>query len=105
MLALCLFSLAGIPPTAGFFAKIFLLASGVETGHFTWVTIAALNMVISLYYYLKVVRAMFMEPNESPIRRIAAGPFANTALFICLIGVLLAGVIGSVYKIIDSIIY
>jgi NADH-quinone oxidoreductase subunit N len=104
-LALCLFSLAGIPPTAGFFGKIFLLTSGSETGNFTWVTLAALNMVISLYYYLRIVRAMFMSQNDRPIEKIKAGVSANAALAICVAGVLLAGVASSVYKIIDSLVY
>ncbi len=105
VMALSLFSLAGIPPTAGFFGKIFLLASGSESGNFTWVAIAALNMVVSLYYYLRIVRAMFMEKNDRPLEKIHAGLHANTALAVCLAGILLTGVIGSVYKIIDSLVY
>jgi NADH-quinone oxidoreductase subunit N len=61
ILTLALFSLAGIPPTAGFFGKLFLLTAGASKGSYWFIIIAALNMVISLYYYLRVVRAMFME--------------------------------------------
>ena len=51
VLALALFSLAGIPPTAGFFGKLFLLTAGASKGSYSFITIAALNMIVSLYYY------------------------------------------------------
>ena len=57
VLAISLFSLAGIPPTAGFFGKFFLLMAGAGQGNYLLITIAALNMVISLYYYLKIIKA------------------------------------------------
>jgi NADH-quinone oxidoreductase subunit N len=66
MLTLSLFSLAGIPPTAGFFGKFFLLMAGAGKGNYLFITIAALNMVVSLYYYLRVVKAIFMDENEEP---------------------------------------
>jgi NADH-quinone oxidoreductase subunit N len=57
-------SLAGIPPTAGFVAKYMLFASVIETGHITVAVIAALNVAVGLYYYLRVVVAMFIsEPS------------------------------------------
>ena len=70
VLAIALFSLGGIPPTAGFFGKFFLLLAGAGKGNYLLITIAALNMVISLYYYLKVIKAMFMDANENPIEKI-----------------------------------
>ncbi|MES1219139.1 MAG: NADH-quinone oxidoreductase subunit N, partial [Bacteroidota bacterium] len=63
VLAISLFSLAGIPPTAGFFGKFFLLLAGAGKGNYLLITIAALNMVVSLYYYLKVIKAVFMDDN------------------------------------------
>jgi NADH dehydrogenase subunit N (EC 1.6.5.3) len=62
-----LFSLAGIPPTAGFFGKFFLILAGAAKGNWLLITIAALNMIISLYYYLRVVKAMFMDHNAAPL--------------------------------------
>ena len=59
---LALFSLAGIPPTAGFFGKLFLLASGASRGEFLFILFAALNMVLSLYYYLKLVKTILPIP-------------------------------------------
>ena len=72
VLTISLFSLAGIPPTAGFFGKFFLIMAGAGKGNYLLITIAALNMVISLYYYLKVVKTMFMDANEHPIEKIKA---------------------------------
>ena len=54
-------SLAGIPPTAGFIAKYYLFAAVIETGHTTLAVIAALNVAIGLYYYMRIVVAMFMS--------------------------------------------
>ena len=64
ILALSLFSLAGIPPTAGFFGKLFLLTSGGANGSYLFITIAALNMIISLYYYLRLIRSVFIDKND-----------------------------------------
>src|SRR6186997_3336109 len=70
VLAIALFSLGGIPPTAGFFGKFFLLLAGAGRGNYLLITIAALNMVISLYYYLKVIKAIFMDANDDPIESV-----------------------------------
>src|SRR5882724_9519685 len=70
ILALSLFSLAGIPPTAGFFGKLFLLTAGAAKGNYWFITIAALNMIVSLYYYLRVIRSVFMDKNNAPVNRI-----------------------------------
>lgn len=97
VLTISLFSLAGIPPTAGFFGKFFLLASGASKGNYILITIAALNMMVSLYYYLRVVRAMFMEKNDNPIEKIKAGVSANTALVICMAGIIAIGFVSDIY--------
>ena len=65
VLTIALFSLAGIPPTAGFFGKFFLLMAGAGRGNYVLIVIAALNMIIALYYYLRVVKAIFMDMNET----------------------------------------
>jgi len=66
-LTLCLVSLAGIPATAGFIGKFFLLGAAVREEYFSLVIIAVLASLISVYYYLRVVVYMFMqEPEESP---------------------------------------
>jgi NADH-quinone oxidoreductase subunit N len=97
ILALALFSLAGIPPTAGFFGKLFLITSGATKGNYMFITIAALNMIVSLYYYLKVVRAVFMDKNETPVEKINIHPSTKFALIICGAGIVLAGVFSWIY--------
>jgi NADH-quinone oxidoreductase subunit N len=103
VLTISLFSLAGIPPTAGFFGKYFLLMAGAGKGNYTLITIAALNIVISFYYYLKVVKAIFMDANEQPIERIAIPAISRTAMLICVSGTLLIGFISWIYDHIYSL--
>jgi NADH-quinone oxidoreductase subunit N len=98
VLAISLFSLAGIPPTAGFFGKFFLLMAGAGRGNYLLITIAVLNMVISLYYYLKVVRAIFMDSNENPVKKLIIPPSPKLGLYICVTGIVLTGVISYVYE-------
>ena len=97
VLALALFSLAGIPPTAGFFGKLFLITAGASKGNYLFITIAALNMIVSLFYYLKVVRAVFMDKNEQPIEKINLQSSTKFALIICAAGILLVGLLSWIY--------
>ena len=102
-LALALFSLAGIPPTAGFFGKLFLITAGASKGNYWFITMAALNLVVSLYYYLRVVRAIFMDKNEQPIEKINAPSISNFALIICVTGIIIIGFVPQIYDYIYSI--
>ena len=104
VLAISLFSLAGIPPTAGFFGKFFLLIAGAAKGNYILITIAALNMVISLYYYLRVIKAMFMDKNDDPIVKLQPGPWPMLALIICMAGIIATGLCSNVYAYILSLI-
>jgi NADH-quinone oxidoreductase subunit N len=103
VLAISLFSLAGIPPTAGFFVKFFLLMAGAGQRNYLLITIAALNMIVSLYYYLKVVNALFMDVNENPIEKLVVPPSPKLALFICMTGIVLTGLMSYVYEYIFSL--
>ena len=103
VLAIALFSLAGVPPTAGFFGKFFLLMAGASKGNYILITIAALNMIISFYYYLRIVKAMFMDANDQPMERVAVAPLPRLALYMCTIGVVTAGVVSYVYDYINSL--
>ena len=103
VLALSLFSLAGIPPTAGFFGKIFLLTAGASKGNYFLITIAALNMIISLYYYLRVIRAIFMDTNENPVRLVQGDWSYKAALIICVAGILITGFTTGLYEYILSL--
>ncbi|MGB5007519.1 MAG: NADH-quinone oxidoreductase subunit N [Ferruginibacter sp.] len=102
VLALALFSLAGIPPTAGFFGKLFLLTAGASKGSYFFITIAALNMIISLYYYLRVIRSVFMEKNDQPLEKIKMERSAKFALLICGAGIILVGLLSWIYDYIQS---
>jgi NADH-quinone oxidoreductase subunit N len=99
---LAMFSLAGIPPTAGFFGKWFLLASGMTTGIFTLIVIASLNLVVSLYYYLRVVKAMFVDENEMPVEYIRSSNASRIGLIICTTAIVLTGFFSFIYQYIYS---
>jgi NADH-quinone oxidoreductase subunit N len=103
VLTISLFSLAGIPPTAGFFGKFFLIMAGAGKGNYVFITIAALNMIISLYYYLKVVKAMFMDANENPIEKLSVNTLPKLAMIVCMLGVISIGFIHPIYDYIYSL--
>jgi NADH-quinone oxidoreductase subunit N len=103
-MALALFSLAGIPPTAGFFGKLFLITAGATQGSYMFITIAALNMIVSLYYYLRVVRAIFMDKNDQPIEKINIQFSTKLALIICAAGIVLTGLFSWIYDYISQLL-
>jgi NADH-quinone oxidoreductase subunit N len=103
VMAISLFSLAGIPPTAGFFGKFFLLMAGAGKGNYVFIGIAAANMVISLYYYLRVIKAIFMDTQPQPIGRLTISLLPNIAFGVCILGILVTGLLGWVYDYIYSL--
>jgi len=104
VLAISLFSLAGIPPMAGFFGKFFLLFAGAGKGNYSLIIIAALNMVVSLYYYLKVIKMIFMDSNEHPIEKIKTHWQPKIAMAICVGGILITGIASGAYDYIHSLL-
>lgn len=102
LMTLCLFSLAGIPPFAGFFSKFFVFMAAFQAGYHWVVLVALINTVISLYYYLLIVKAMYINKNDAPISTFRSDCYSRTAYLLCLIGVLLIGVIGAIYTYIDQ---
>lgn len=103
ILALALFSLAGVPPTAGFFGKLFLITAGAAGKAYWLVLLASLNLIISLYYYLRVVRAVFMDKNEKPVEPIRLAAPVKLGLIICGAGIVLAGLLSWIYDYIHSL--
>jgi NADH-quinone oxidoreductase subunit N len=105
LMTLCLFSLAGIPPFAGFFSKFFIFMAAFKGGHVLLVFIALVNTVVSLYYYLLIVKAMYIQPNESPIATFRSDNYTRLALLICTAGVVFLGIASIVYNYIDALSY
>ncbi len=103
VMAIALFSLAGIPPTAGFFGKLFLLTAGAKQSNWTLIIIASLNLIISLYYYLRIVRAMFIEKTDEPIEKINFSINEMIAFVVCVVGILSLGFIKGFFEAIFSL--
>jgi NADH-quinone oxidoreductase subunit N len=95
---LALFSLAGIPPVAGFFGKFFLFASAAKQGMYILVFIAVLNTIISLYYYLLVVKAMFLNRSDRPIAYFKSDAYTKLGLALCIAGIIIIGFASPVYE-------
>ena len=102
LMMLSLFSLAGIPPVAGFFGKFFLFTAAAEKGFYLLVLIAVLNTIISLYYYLLVIKAMFINKNETPVMAFNSDTPARIAMGICVAGIIITGFAGILFEIIRN---
>ena len=103
IMMLALFSLAGIPPLAGFFGKFFLYAAAASKGYYFLVFIAVVNATISLYYYLLVIRAMFLRKNPDAIPFFQSSMFMRLGLILAVLGIVIAGVYSPLYNYIFSI--
>ena len=100
LLTLALFSLAGIPPFAGMFSKFFVFMAAAEQGSFAAyfvVFIALINTVVSLYYYLLIVKAMYITKTDSPLATFRSDEATRIALGVCTVGVALFGVCSCVF--------
>jgi NADH-quinone oxidoreductase subunit N len=97
VMMLALFSLAGIPPVAGFFGKFFLFAAAASEGYYFLVFLAVANVTISLYYYLLVVRAMFLRKSDNAIPFFNNKLYMRLGLIITVIGILILGVYSPLY--------
>lgn len=103
LMMLALFSLAGIPPLAGFFGKFFLYAAAASKGYYLLVFIAVVNATISLYYYLLVIRAMFLRKSNDAIPFFKSPVTMKLGLVLAALGILIAGVYSPLYNYIFSI--
>ncbi len=107
---LAMFSLAGIPPFAGFFSKFFIFSAAVAPGStalYILVLIALINTIISLYYYLLVVKAMFVNnQNECVIATFRSSLSERVGMWICVAGIILIGLVSCIYNsLVDSAVF
>jgi NADH-quinone oxidoreductase subunit N len=97
VMMLALFSLAGIPPVAGFFGKFFLFTAAASKGYYLLVFLAVVNVTISLYYYLLVIRAMFLRKSENAIPYFKNKLYMRLGLIITVVGILVIGLYSPLY--------
>lgn len=91
-MTLFMVSLAGLPPTAGFFAKLYVFSAVLDAGYVAVVIVAVLTSVVSAYYYLRVAYTMFIG-QPSPEVEFVGGRWVSTAIIVTAAGVLLLGII------------
>lgn len=100
-MTLAMFSLAGIPPFAGFFSKFLIFTSVTGTGSmalYMLVLVALINTIISLYYYLLVVKAMWISPEEAKVPALKTNCPERISLWLCVLGIVFMGLVSYVYQ-------
>lgn len=88
---LFLLSLAGVPPLAGFIGKLYIFVSAIKEGLYTLITVGLINIVISMYYYLVVVKKMYINEPIDPSPLSTSGPM-KAVIYVGLAGTLLIGI-------------
>lgn len=102
---LAMFSLAGIPPFAGFFSKFFIFTSAISQGSiaiYVLVLIALINTIVSLYYYLLVVKAMYISPEEPMIANFRSSCNERVGLWLTVGGIIALGIVSFFYDAISA---
>lgn len=103
IMMIAFFSLGGIPPTAGFFSKFFVFTAAANQGQYLLVFFALINTIISLYYYLLVVKAMFINKSDSPVEYFRSDSYMKISLVICFVGLLTIGFASGIYQYLTQI--
>ena len=91
MLMIVFFSMAGVPPAIGFFAKFFVIRSLVNTGYIAYASIALLLAVVGAFYYLNLIRLMYFEASEQQVGVVEVSPFTRVVFMIQAIAILALG--------------
>lgn len=91
-MALFMFALAGIPPTAGFVGKFYIFSAAVQAGYIWLAIIGVMNSLVSVFYYLRITVLMYMKPPEAELGPVAFTPALTTVLVVTAVGVLLIGI-------------
>ena len=100
---IAMFSLGGIPFTAGFFSKMFVFMAAMEQGYVVLVILAFLNTIVSLYYYLLVVKAMFINKTDSPVETVKTDSYLKISLVVAMAGIFFVGIVSCIYEYIDTV--
>ena len=95
LLAIFMFSLAGFPPTAGFFGKLYIFSGAVQNGYIWLAIIGVMTSFVSVYYYLRVVVASFFTKADHPFNAVTLNPYLAVALIITTVGALGLGLFPS----------
>jgi NADH-quinone oxidoreductase subunit N len=90
-LAVCMFSLSGLPPTAGFIAKFYIFKTAVESGYTSIALVGIITSIVSVFYYLRVVYYLYMKEATADTTTAAGGLFAAAGLAIAVIGIMVIG--------------
>jgi NADH-quinone oxidoreductase subunit N len=90
-MGILMLSLTGIPPTVGFFAKLFVLLAAVDAGLAWLAVILVLNAAMAAFYYLRVIVYMYMRDPEPDPAPIDTNPFGSLALALSVAGVVVLG--------------
>jgi NADH-quinone oxidoreductase subunit N len=98
VLSVCLLSLAGLPPTAGFMGKLFLFRAVIQAGFTTLAVLGIITVIVSLYYYFKVVTHLYMQDKGD------AAPVPGTDLAVGLAGAIILAVILGLGVLPDSLL-
>jgi NADH-quinone oxidoreductase subunit N len=94
-MALFMFSLSGLPPTAGFMAKFYVFSAAVEQGYIVLTVIGVLNSLVSIYYYLRPIVLMYMEECKADVPGMHLNPFLLTGLVLTSLGTIQLGLFPS----------
>jgi NADH-quinone oxidoreductase subunit N len=98
-MALFMFALAGIPPTAGFVGKFYIFSAAIQAGYIWLAIIGVMNSLVSVFYYLRITVLMYMKPAEADLGPVAFSPAQTAVVAVTAAGVLLIGIFpGGLYN-------
>jgi NADH-quinone oxidoreductase subunit N len=93
VLTIFLFSLMGLPPTAGFIGKFYIFAGAIKAGYIWLAVLGILNSAVSLYYYLRVIVQMYFKDPEEDFAWVTINTPTAISIVISLVGVLYLGIL------------
>jgi NADH-quinone oxidoreductase subunit N len=97
IMAICLLSLTGIPPLAGFFGKYYLFLAAIEQRLYWLVIIALLTSVVSLYYYANIIRVMYFDKSKEEAAKLGVPPLMRVALWLAAAGIIIVGIFPNLF--------